>query len=181
MKFDNLNNLINCKPTIKNIIKNIIITKETEFNQELIDIVKTFPNLKYLEFETGKYNTSYNNLIDELINSNIYGIKIKFYGKTWFTKSIKAYNYQNTRIKRIWYKFSVYDFDNNFDYNNLPREINLLCIHSNYQLNLSNLPINLFKIEISSQFINPVLGYKKWKIPFRCEVYYNNKLINFNE
>jgi hypothetical protein len=181
MKFELLDNLINCKSTIKNIIKNTIIIKKIEFNQHLIDILNTFPNLKYLEFETDEYNAIHNHLIDELINSNIYDIKIKFYGSIWFTKSIKAYNYQNTRIKRVWNALRVHDSHNNFDYNNLPHEINLLFINSNYQLTLTNLPINLLKIDIRSQFINPVSGYKKWKIPFGCEVYFNGRLINFDE
>jgi hypothetical protein len=182
MKFLDLETLINCKPSIKNIIKNIIITKSVEFNQELINVLNLFPNIKYLEFETNnKYNFTHNDLIDELFNSNIYDIKIKFIGPLWLIKSFKAYSYQNTRIKRVWKKLCVYDFDNNFDYNSIPREINSLYINSNYQLNLTNLPINLLKIEIRSQFINPVLGYKKWKIPLNCEVYYNDKLINMDD
>jgi hypothetical protein len=181
MKIENLENLINLKTSIKNIIKNIIITQAIEFNQQLLNILNTFPNLKLLELNTtNSYDYIHNDLINELCNSNIGEIKIKFNNFVWFCKASKAYDYQNTRIKRIWNTLKIHDRGHT-NYDNLPNEINYLFITSKTELNIRNLPINLLKIDIRSQFINPVFGYKKWKIPFGCEVYFNDRIIDFDK
>lgn len=184
MKVNTINELVNNKNKV--LIKTMIFTEKIEFNQELLNIINTFPNLENLNFETDTiFDSSCNNLINHFCNSNIKKIFIKFHCNedlVWFSKDIKAYNYKNTKIKRCWNNISVWDFSHgNFNYNNLPNEINSIRINSNNKLELTNLPINLLKINIDSQFINPILGCQKWKIPFDCEVYYNEKLIHIDK
>jgi len=179
MKFKNIDEMKNFNK--KNKIKFVIITEETLFNLELVDIIKTYPNLNSISFDTiNKYDSSLNFLIDELCISNISYVKIDFkydlYSARYY-KDIKGYDYKKTRIKRTWNKLSFYDPNSYINYDNLPENINLLTISSNVKLILINLPINLLKIEINSQFVNCIWGMDSWKIPFNCEVYYNQKII----
>lgn len=89
--------------------------------------------------------------------SNITNIEIHFkyisFG-IWFTKNVKPYYYNKTLITRNWNVLSVYDSDNRYNYNDIPNNINLLKISCDTELLLLNLPINLLKIEINSQFVN---------------------------
>jgi hypothetical protein len=182
MKIKTIDELVNYK--FKNYIKSITFTEKNEFNQQLLNTFSSFPNLKTLEFETNTiFHSLCNVLINNLCNSNINKIFIKFGNDSnlvWFKKDIEVYNYKNTKIKKCWNTLRIYDVNNNFNYNNLPNEINSLEINSQHKLELSNLPINLLKINIISQFVNPILGCQKWKIPFNCEIYYNDKLINID-
>lgn len=182
MRFENIENLQNFYN--KNKIKIIILTKEILFNQDFIDILSTYPNLNLLSIKTSNgFDSSLNYLIDELCISNITNIEIHFkyisFG-IWFTKNVKAYYYNKSLITRNWNTLSVYDSDNHYNYNNIPNNINLLKISCNKELLLLNLPTNLLKIEINSQFVNSIWKMDHWKIPFDCEICYNGKVINKN-
>ena len=182
MKFENTEKLKNFNK--KNVIKIIVFTNEILFNQDFIDIINTYVNLNSLSVKTSnKFDSSLNYLIDELCRSNISKIKIHFkyisWG-VWFSKDVKTYDYNKTRMARIWNIFSIHDSKNYYNYDNLPNNINLLRISCGEKLKLINLPINLLKIEINSQYINAIWGMNCWKIPFNCEVCYNNKVIKIN-
>lgn len=181
MKVKHIHELVNHNKKVY--IQTIIFTEKIEFNQELLNIIDTFPNLKTLEFESNtQFNSSCNDLINILCNSNICKIFIKFKNcmdLIWFSKYYESYNYKNTNIKKCWNTIRVFDFNyGNFNYDNLPNQINYLKINTQNKLELSNLPINLLKIVIESSFVNPILECHKWKIPFGCKVYFNDRLLN---
>ena len=176
MKINNLENLINYEN--KKVIKNIVIEQAILLDNNFLPIINTYPNINYLEFYTSNnYDDTLNDLINYFCECDIKEIIIRFKDSCIFKKSNDAYDYKNTRIKRIWNCLSF--FSNNYEYNydNLPSSINLLRIHTYGNLILTNLPIGLMRIEVGSQLINPILKIGQWKIPFDCELYYNNSKI----
>ena len=178
MIFYTYDDFINYKK--KYIVNHIQICNQFEYTETFSDIIKSMPKLKKIDIILDNiFDNTIIKLIDDLCVSDINYIKIKINKSSlvWFNKDYKCYNHNSSKTKKIWTSLSIYDFNRNFNYDNLPMGIDKLHIYSSDKLNLTNLPINLKKLEISFNLANAILGYKNWKIPFNCELYFNNKLI----